>query len=389
MVERIHGKTFVCCLLLAATLATVNGTAAQGEASLIGHWSLDGHANDSAGGNNGSLFGIEKDSESLPTAVPGKFGQALAFDGNASVEIPIDLDYRTQEALTITMWVNLNGSARPAAAQTLVSTGSGDGPNITLSQDQLRARAGGKTVGPRRSLIPDGWNFVAVSWDHKAGQLWMHVNNVEAYYPITYENKRAQGMYFSPRDPDAELHGRKAQKRYLWLGSKDNSGKVYALQDAAIDDVRIYSGLLSPEQLAQLSEGRTDGVIAQSVSAAEAFPGLEAGNLDQYGLGTAIPGDQYDPGSATIPGDQYEPGSATIPGDQYEPGSTTIPGDQYEPGSTTIPGDQYEPGSATIPGDQYEPGSATIPGDQYEPGSATIPGDQYEPGSATIPGDQY
>ena len=337
MFEKIQGKTFGCCLLLAATLAAVNGASAQGEAALIGHWSLDGHANDSSGGHNGFLMGIEKESESLPNAVPGKFGQALAFNGNAGVEIPIDLDYRTQEALTITMWVNLNGSKRAASAQTLVSTGSGDGPKIELSRDQLRARAGGKTVGPKRSLIPDGWNFIAVSWDHKAGQLWMHVNNVEAYFPINYENKRAQGLYFSPRDPDAELHGRKAQKRYLWLGAKDNSGKVYALQDASIDDVRIYSGLLSPEQLSQLSEGRTDGVIAASVTAAEAFPGLEAGNLEQYGLGAAT----FEPDDIAIPGDQYEPGKTAIPGDQYEPGKTAIPGDQYEPGKTEIPGDQY------------------------------------------------
>ena len=62
-------RTMSCGLMVLAL-----GMAPSAPAARIGHWSLDGNANDSANGNNGTLVGDA-------TYVAGKYGQAATFDG--------------------------------------------------------------------------------------------------------------------------------------------------------------------------------------------------------------------------------------------------------------------------------------------------------------------
>jgi hypothetical protein len=242
-------------------LLCLSGSAmAQGEASLIGHWTLDNGAADAVGAYNGQLIGIGEGNSDRPFAVPGKIGQALQFNGGTGVEVPVDLDYRTHPALTVTMWVRLGDKPRAAGTQTLISTGAGDGPRIELARDQVKAVAGGRVLGPKHALVPGEWNFIAVSWDHAAGSMSMTVNNTHAFYPVGYVAKRSQQTYISPRDPDLEKYGRKgAQKRYLWIGAKDGFGKRSSLTDVAVDDVRVYSGILLDDQLVELSGGVSNG----------------------------------------------------------------------------------------------------------------------------------
>jgi hypothetical protein len=317
---------------------------AQDGASLVGHWTLDNTAKDAIGAYNGQLIGIGTDTAALPIAVPGRFGQAMAFNGGTGVEIPIDLDYRTHSALTITMWVRLGDKPRGAGSQHLLSTGAGHGPQILLARNQVRASAGGRILGPDHALLPGEWNFVAVTWDHASGSMSMTINNTEAFYPIGYEARRPQQTYLSPRDPDFEKYGRDgAQKRYLWIGAKDGFGKRSSLTDVAIDDVRVYAGIVGADQLVELSGGVSDGTYIPE--AMTGWPTKWAPDVGDRIEPTQIPGDQFEP--TQIPGDQFEP--TQIPGDQFEP--TQIPGDQYEP--TQIPGDQFEP--TQIPGDQFEP----------------------------------
>ena len=338
---------------------------AQEGASLIGHWTLDNGANDAVGTYNGQLIGIGADNPALPAAVPGKIGQALEFDGATSVEIPIDLDYRTHSALTVTMWVRLGDKPRVGASQVLISTGAGDGPRIELARNQVRASAAGRILGPKHTLLPGKWNFVAVTWDHAAGNMSMTVNNTQAFYPLGYEAKRSQQVYISPRDPDLEKYGRKgAQKRYLWIGAKDGFGPRASLKDVAVDDVRIYQGVVAADQLIELSGGVSNGTYIPEAYRGWGGPWRSPISGDELNpnLGLWIPGDQYEP--AQLPGDQYDP--RALPGDQYDPAQ--LPGDQYD--ARALPGDQYDP--AQLPGDQYDP--RALPGDQYEP--TQIPSDQ-------------
>jgi hypothetical protein len=340
---RVNSKTNILHAAMAfALMAAVPGVAFAG---LVGHWSLDGTADDSSGhGHNGFLMGIGKDNAAMPSIVPGKFGQAVTFDGHTAVEIPIDLDYQTHRKLTVSMWINLNGTKRGAQMETLLSTGAGNGPKIMLARDKLRATGGNKTVGPNVSLSADGWNFVAVTWDHEAGDMHIYANNAEAYYPLGYQNKTAQKTYASPRDPDYPTLGHKAQKRYLWLGAKDAFGKGYSLKGVSIDDVRIFDAALTPEELADVSDGRSDGIIVSKVPF----------NLPSSNLAiTPSVRLEGDPDRPIITG--AAPGAISpqrLPGDQYvQPTSPQqLPGDQYvQPTSPQqLPGDQYTPPAAPI-----------------------------------------
>ena len=349
MQKKSNTKILPAALALALAVGAVPSHAA---ANLIGHWSLDGNANDSSGqAHNGFLMGIGKDNASLPSVGPGKFGQAVTFDGQTAVEIPMDLDYRTHRNLTVTMWVNLNGAKRGAQSETLLSTGAGHGPKIMLARDKLRATGGGKTVGPNRSLSPDGWNFVAVSWDHDAGSLRMYVNNVEAYYPLGYQNKYSQKTYASPRDPDYATLGSKAHKRYLWLGAKDAFGMAYSLKGVSIDDVRIFDAALAPEELAGISEGVTDGRITSKVPFNIPSPNLTAtpgvrleGDPDQPIITGSVPGG----GSPEqFPGDMFnQPTSPEqLPGDVFNQPVTT---DQIQSPNVVAPNDPNTKGALPV-----------------------------------------
>ena len=245
----------------------MHGAAAQAGASpsLIAHWPLDGGASDASGnGHDGVL--TSKEGAAKPTPVAGKYGQAMRFDGDSAIEIPPDLDYLTYPALTITMWVKLDPSESKITNETLLSTGSGHGPHMSLSRMRPQAFAAGHLYGNNSfPLSPDVWHFVAATWDHQNGQLWIYWDNAEVHNPVIYQSRKSQGTYLSPRDPDAEQRGRKAKKRYLWLVAADAFGYKYPARGLAIDDLRIYSERLTPEQLSKLSEGRIDGQIVDQV----------------------------------------------------------------------------------------------------------------------------
>ena len=249
-------------------IVLMHGAVAQAgtSPSLIAHWPLDGGASDASGnGHDGVL--TSKEGTAKPAPVAGKYGQAMRFDGDSAIEIPLDLDYLTYPALTITMWVKLDPSESKITNETLLSTGSGHGPHMSLSRMRPQVFAAGHAYGNNSfPLSPDVWHFVAATWDHQNGQLWIYWDNAEAHYPVIYQSRKSQGTYLSPRDPDAEQQGRKAKKRYLWLGAADAFGYKYPARGLAIDDLRIYSERLTPEQLSKLSEGRTDGQIVDQVN---------------------------------------------------------------------------------------------------------------------------
>ena len=65
---------------------------------MVSYWKLDGDATDSAGGNDGTIYGA--------TTTTGQIDGALDFDGsNDYVEIPDDDSLEGMDELTISMWV--------------------------------------------------------------------------------------------------------------------------------------------------------------------------------------------------------------------------------------------------------------------------------------------
>src|SRR5438105_7433431 len=104
----MHAKWIIRCSLLAALLAASAGTVtALGAAGaspsgpviptvgLMGHWPLNGNANDTSGnGNNGTIVGA--------TSVNGVQGTAYYFNGSAHIDLP-NLQF-TNSTYTVSIW---------------------------------------------------------------------------------------------------------------------------------------------------------------------------------------------------------------------------------------------------------------------------------------------
>jgi hypothetical protein len=146
------------------------------------------------------------------------------------------------------------------------------------------------------------------------------------------------------------LHGRKAQKRYLWLGSKDNSGKVYSLEGVSIDDVRIYDGILAAEELDQLSEGRTSGLVSDRFD-----PNRIPGDQLNPNLGLWTPGDQ-----AVVVNHEEQYSVPDIGGgrDNIDPERRVMAGQTDSlPGSGNLDGSSDGPTSPLSGGRELSPGA--------------------------------
>ena len=185
--------------------------------------------------------------------------------------------------------------------------------------------------------------------------------------------------------PDTE------KEPYIFIGGSDALIFTGTSLPMAIDDVRVYAGILSEDQLAAIRDGAPVGeqvigktekntaseASAPSGTAAIAFPDVcrdgEPDAACSGDMGARLPGDQY--ACKRLPGDQYA--CKTLTDDQYN--YAALPGDQYI--YRDFPGAQYNP--EALPGDQYT--CKQLPGDQYT--CKELPGDQYD--FAALPGDQY
>lgn len=356
--------------LLIALLLVTRLEAHEPPAGLLAHLTFDGTLADATGNGFGGEAIGKGDTPAAPQFTQGKYGQALRLDGDTAVVVPLDLHFDQYPEVTVTGRIYLETED---ARGTVISTGSGDGPQLRVIGRGIYAdRPGGGRVEANKALRDGRWQFFAGTWDYRSGTLRL--------------NWRARSMQEKFKTGDLDPPGQD-----VFIGVASERFNV-DLQNALIDDLRIYGRKLSEDDLVGLRLGSAaEGLASEDRIRAD----VPAGQFERL----AIPGDQF--ACRSIPGDQFE--CVSIPGDQFEklaiPGDqfdgVRIPGDQFGqlqvPGErfdiddltnpTLIPGDQFSP--AAVPGDQFA--CRSIPGDQFE--CAQIPGDQFE--ELAIPGDQF
>ncbi len=233
-------------ILWLASAAALCGGAANAQELLV-HLPLDGTVQNAGSGGEAVIVGP------APESVQGQLGGAMKFDGHTVIAVPVDLSSTQYPRLTITAWVRADASA-PNTNHTVVSSGSqGTTPALRLA----KRRQGVKAVmrGARSSLLAgdfaptEEWVFIAGTVDVPAQTLRL-LQDDSTYQRdgIRTNNLYSASTHVNPADPDA------ASQAWVFIGARTFETNQIPTVGIAIDDVRVYAGLLDDDQIAAVRE---------------------------------------------------------------------------------------------------------------------------------------
>jgi len=228
----MHKKVIYAILAaLVLALATTCPAGLDDDPNLVAWWKFDGDATDSSGnGHNGTLMG-----DPAPGFVEGMIGQALdttEIDGPGYVEITGYKGILGGSPFSITAWINTHDTSG-----TFMGWGSTDGGTTRFEfrpdADELRAESSGNVQG--LTLLPDDeWIHIAVTVRANAR---ITEPEVTLYLNGEVDNDPATGGN-NPLEMAAGYD--------VTIARRHTSGRWF---DALIDDVRLYSRELTPEEV--------------------------------------------------------------------------------------------------------------------------------------------
>jgi hypothetical protein len=212
------------------------------QAGLAAHWQLDGTFNDSSGNSrNGVASGG-------PTFVQGKIGQALSLDGlDDYVEVSNLASLSFETDFTWSAWIKT----------------STDGTVLCLAPATGDWAQGGKSLFVRNGLlsVDVGWVGALASTASVNDDRWHHVAMTTRFE--TDGTNDTTTLY---------IDGQEAGSRSNWnMNAFDETGLIVKIGftndnfpanpwfSGLIDEVRIYSGVLTSEELAWLA-GKTQPI---------------------------------------------------------------------------------------------------------------------------------
>lgn len=216
--------------MLALILVRAGAAAAPAaEPNLVGHWKLDGNANDSAGGNHGTLIGD-------PTwANDPQRGWCLDFDGDGDhIDVGDDSSLTFSEQITVACWIQVRAFDRNWNAV------------VTKGDDWVlaRTRDDNRVAFLCLGLTGGGWPEV-YSGDVNDGQ-WHHLAGV-------YDGAKLCLYQDGDCVDSKSLHGLINRKwSRVLIGENGQAPDRY--WNGLIDDVRLYSRALSAEEIGVLAD---------------------------------------------------------------------------------------------------------------------------------------
>jgi len=218
-------------VMVLAWILTVGGTAfaAGAEPNLVGYWKLDGNANDSAGGNHGTVFGD-------PAWVNDpQRGWCLDFDGEGDyVDVGDDPSLTFSDQITVACWIKVRAFDRNWNAV------------VTKGDDWVlaRTRDDDRTAFLCLGLTGGGWPEV-YSNDVNDGN-WHHLAGVyDGEELILYQNGVRVGS--------KPLHG-SINRNWSKVLIGENGQTANRFWNGLIDDVRLYNRALTADEIEVLAE---------------------------------------------------------------------------------------------------------------------------------------
>lgn len=209
------------------------------------HFPLDGSPQASGPGAGDAKVYVAAGG-SPPTTVPGKFGQALRFDGSATIAMPLSLDVAAFPNVTVTAWVKVESGS--TGQRTVFSAGNGNVPKLFVYGDRAQFVAARGALMFGGGMPRDEWVFVAGVIELGKARLEVHQGDGRQVQDgIVTANLYPPSSYRNPDDPTLPV------TRYVFIGS--HGFKQWPARQMAIDDVRVYSRALSDDEIRSLRSG--------------------------------------------------------------------------------------------------------------------------------------
>ncbi|MHC4739644.1 MAG: LamG domain-containing protein, partial [Planctomycetota bacterium] len=214
------------------------------DANLVSYWKLDGDAVDSAGTNNGTIYGA--------TPTTGQIGDALDFD-NVNDDILIgdkdNLDFGANDSFSIVAWIQVRSSdsaivwkKRPSAGGWLEGYSFIVHPTTGTQNFGIEGNSNDSAGILGDTVLTDGkWHHVAGVRDVTEDKLYLYVDGVSDATPVTDTTTTSL-----------------VNSANFMIGA-DSDRYHTAFFDGIIDDVRIYDKALSAEEIEVMYEAGLAG----------------------------------------------------------------------------------------------------------------------------------
>jgi hypothetical protein len=225
--SRVVGAALL--VLALALMPAGPASALAGDPNLVGHWKLDGNANDSAGSNHGTLLGD-------PTWVNDPLrGWCLDLDGDGDcVDVGDDPSLTFTEQITVACWIQVRAFDRNWNA--IVTKGD----DWVLARTRDDNRVAFLCLG----LTGGGWPEV-YSADVNDGN-WHHIAGV-------YDGAKLYLYQDGLCAESKSLHG-PINRNWSRVLLGENGQAPNRFWNGLLDDVRLYNRALSAEEVGVLAE---------------------------------------------------------------------------------------------------------------------------------------
>jgi hypothetical protein len=217
-------------------------TTSRGAATLVHHWTFDGNALDSVGTNNGIIFGA--------TNADGILAGALQFDGiNDYVRLP-QLAV-TSRQFTITAWANHFGQGGGPDHVNVIFSQRDDATGTGKSALTLVTESNVLSTRPYAAAVlrSTGSASQEITSSREPYNEWHHYAiTVNADNFIFYIDGEIVGS-----EPNLQWGNFTTSIDYITIGRERWSGYDRRFFNGLIDDVRIYDGALSTDDIHSLA----------------------------------------------------------------------------------------------------------------------------------------